>query len=150
APDQILLAVTGQLEDVAAGREHARVLVADDEAGVRRGVGILEQLEQEPEPAAVAGDGLAGQPFHPVVVDRAVLAVRADEVRDAETVAPALSAAAGDPGRCGGRACVGAGASAAHARSSPSHERSRAARRWSRGSAPSSTSSRSPRRAPGY
>jgi hypothetical protein len=77
---QVLLAVAGELEDVAPGREHPCVLVAHHEAGVRRRVVVLEQLEEEAEAAAVARDRLLRQALHPVVVDRPVLAVRADEV----------------------------------------------------------------------
>src|SRR5437867_195873 len=56
--------------------------VADDHAGRRRGVVVVHQLEEEAEAAAVAADGRGvGQALAPVVVDRTVLAVRADEVR---------------------------------------------------------------------
>ena len=50
------------------------------EWGVRR---LGEQLEQEAEAAVAARDGLEGQPLAPIVVDRALLAVRADEERHA-------------------------------------------------------------------
>src|SRR4051812_15926290 len=87
AADQILFAVAGELEDVAAAGEHAGLVVADQEAGARRRVVVLEQLEEEAEPAAVARDRLLGQALAAVVVDRAVLAVRADEVRHGAIVA---------------------------------------------------------------
>src|SRR5678815_3148938 len=70
------------------------------EPRVRAWVMVLEQLEEEPEAAAMAGDRLLGQPFVPVVVDRAVLAVRTDEVRHRAMVAPRLGAAAPSPGEC--------------------------------------------------
>ena len=47
--------------------------VARDEAGVRRGVVVVEQLEQEAEAAPLARDRLAEQAVPAVVVDRAVL-----------------------------------------------------------------------------
>jgi len=81
APHQLLLAEAGELEHVPPAREDARVAVADDEARAGRRVVVLEQLEQEPEPAALARDRLLAQALAPVVVDRALLAVGADEVR---------------------------------------------------------------------
>src|SRR5262245_32072851 len=80
-PHQLALAVAGQLEDAAAGGDEAAGVVARDEARVRRRVVVVEQLEQEPEAAALARDCLAQQTLPPVVVERAVLAVRADEIR---------------------------------------------------------------------
>src|SRR5207302_1702095 len=78
--EQFLLAVADELEDAPPGREDPALLVADDEAGVRRRVVVVHQLEQEAEPAALAGDGDVVDLLQPVVVDRALLAVRADEV----------------------------------------------------------------------
>ncbi|MBA3348649.1 MAG: hypothetical protein H0T13_08830 [Actinobacteria bacterium] len=80
-PHQLGLPVARQLEDTAAGREHAAVAVAGDEPGVRAGVVVVEQLEEEAEAAPLAGDGLLQQALFAVVVERAVLAVRADEER---------------------------------------------------------------------
>src|SRR5262249_61152461 len=42
---------------------------------------VVHQLEEEAEPAVVAGDGLVVEALLAVDVDRALLAVRADEVR---------------------------------------------------------------------
>src|SRR5207302_9149962 len=85
---QLALVEAGQLEDTAAGREDATVGVADDHAGAGRRVVVVHQLEQEAEAAAVAADRRrVGQALAPVVVDRAVLAVRADEVGHASIVA---------------------------------------------------------------
>ena len=53
-PDEIGVAVARQLEDAASRREHARLAVADDEPGLGRRVVVLEQLEEEAEPAAPA------------------------------------------------------------------------------------------------
>src|SRR6266540_6823627 len=90
AAHQLLLAEAGELEHVPAAREHPGLLVADDESGPRGGVVVLEQLEEKAEAAALARDRLVGQPFAPVVVDRARLAVRADEVGHAAMVARAF------------------------------------------------------------
>src|ERR671927_236217 len=46
-PHEVVLVVPRQLEHPLAGREHPRVLVADDKAGRLRGVVVLEQLEHE-------------------------------------------------------------------------------------------------------
>jgi len=81
APDEIGIAVPGELEHTSAGREHARVAVADDEAGLGCGVVVLEQLEEEAERAAAALDRLRRESVIAVEVDRALLAVRADEER---------------------------------------------------------------------
>ena len=83
AADEVGVAVPGQLEDAAPGGEDARVAVADDEAGLGRRVVVLEQLVEEPERAAPALDGLRREPVVPVEVDRALLAVGADEERHA-------------------------------------------------------------------
>ena len=56
-PEELRLAVTRQLEDAAAARQDSSFRVADDEPGVRRRVVVVHQLEQEAEPAALAGDG---------------------------------------------------------------------------------------------
>ena len=44
------------------------------------GIEVLEQLEQEPEPAAGAADGLVREAVQAVLIDGAVTAVRADPV----------------------------------------------------------------------
>src|SRR5207248_8576281 len=79
--DQLLFRIAGELEDPAATGDDAGVAVADDEAGVRGGVVVVHQLEEEPEPAAVAGDGDVVELLEAVVVDGALLAVGADEER---------------------------------------------------------------------
>ena len=56
---QVAFAVARQLEDAAARGEDATVLVAGDKPGVRGRVVVVQQLEEEPEPAALARDGLA-------------------------------------------------------------------------------------------
>src|SRR5207247_2860749 len=94
AAHQLLLTKAGELEHVTAAGEHARVPVADDEPGPGRRVVVLEQLEEEAEAAALARDGLVGQPLAPVVVDRTSLAVRTDEVRHAAMVATSHTPAA--------------------------------------------------------
>src|SRR5207237_10459455 len=68
-----------QLEDAAPGREDPTLLVADDEARVRRRVVVVHQLEEEAEAAVVARDRHVVELLAPVVVDRALLAVRAAE-----------------------------------------------------------------------
>src|SRR5438105_419624 len=78
-PEQLLLSVADELEDTAAGGEDPSFLVADDEAGVRRGVVVVHQLEEEAESAALAGDRDVVELLQPVVVDGALLAVGADE-----------------------------------------------------------------------
>ena len=67
ASDQIGLAEAGQLEDAAPCGEHARVLVADDEARGRSGVVVLQELEEEAEAAATALGRLRREPLHAIV-----------------------------------------------------------------------------------
>ena len=85
---QIGISVAGQLEDATARREDATVLVAGNEAGVRRRVVVVEQLEEEPEPAPFARDGLLQDALSAIVVDRAILAVgkHTDEKRHQSSV----------------------------------------------------------------
>ena len=54
AADHVLVAEPGQLARAAAGADHARVLVEDEERGVGRRVVVVEQLEQEAEAALLA------------------------------------------------------------------------------------------------
>src|SRR5262249_37028414 len=82
-PHQLVFSISRQLENAAPGRQDTTLLVADDEPSVGRRVVVVEQLEQESETAAVAGDGLSGQAFLAVMVDRPLSAVRTDEVRHA-------------------------------------------------------------------
>ena len=83
AADEVGVAVARQLEDAASRGEHPRVAVAHDEARLGRRVVVLEQLVEEPERAAPALDGLRRESVVAVEVDRALLAVRADEERHA-------------------------------------------------------------------
>src|SRR5207248_7214356 len=78
---QLVLSVTRQLEDAPSGGENPALLVADDKAGTGSRVVVVQQLEQEAEPAAVTRDRLPGQAFLAVVVDRPFPTVRADEIR---------------------------------------------------------------------
>ena len=57
------------------------LLIADEEGRVGRRVVVVEQLEEEAEAAPLAGDGLAQHTLATVVIERPVLAVRADEER---------------------------------------------------------------------
>ena len=57
-------------EDAAADGEDARLRIADDEAGARRGVVVVHQLEQEAEAAVAALRSLLGEAFDAVDVDR--------------------------------------------------------------------------------
>ncbi len=79
--EQVDVAKARQLEDPSACGEDAGLRVAHDEAGGRRRVVVLEQLEQEPEAAAPTLRGLRREPVEPVGVDGALTAVRADEDR---------------------------------------------------------------------
>src|SRR5207302_1422319 len=81
AAEQRILRVAGQLEDAAPTREHASLLIAHDEAGVRGRVVVVHQLEEEAEAAVMAGHRHVVELLEPVVVDGALLAVRADEER---------------------------------------------------------------------
>src|SRR5439155_23936114 len=93
--EQFLLAVAHELEDASPGREDPSFLVADDEPRVRRRVVVVHQLEQEAEPAALAGDGHVVDLLQPVVVDRALLAVWADEVGHYSKVATRSTSSCG-------------------------------------------------------
>ncbi len=77
--DQILFPEAGELEDAAPTRDDPRFPVADDQAGIRRGVVVVHQFEKEGEAAALTGDRDVVELLEPVVVDGALLAVRADE-----------------------------------------------------------------------
>src|SRR5688500_12734529 len=79
AADDPLVVEAGQLEGAAAAADHATGLVADEERGVgRRGV-VVEQLEQEPEPALRARLRLPAEARRAVGRGAAVAAVGADE-----------------------------------------------------------------------
>src|SRR5207237_10656448 len=87
--EQRLLRIPRQLEEAAPAREDAAALVADDHSRARSRVVVLHQLEQEAESAAGACDRLVEQALLAVVVDRPLLAVRADEVGHMAIVAMA-------------------------------------------------------------
>jgi hypothetical protein len=90
---ELALGVAGELEYTAAHCEDAPRAVADDEARRGRRVVVVQQLEEEPEAAAAAADGGGvGQARAPVVVDRPLLAVGADEVRQAAQSSRGLTA----------------------------------------------------------
>src|SRR4051794_27803759 len=86
AAEQILLREARELEHAATGRDDPSLLVADHEAGARRRVVVVHQLEEEAEATPLARDGHVVDLLQPVVVDRPLLAVRADEVRHALSV----------------------------------------------------------------
>src|SRR5689334_18052076 len=94
AAHQIRLLEAAQLEDAAAAREDAALLIAHDEAGRLRRVVVLEQLEHEAEVAPVARGWLLRDPFAAVGVEFPVLAPGADEEGHAARVArwPAVPA----------------------------------------------------------
>ena len=54
ASDHVEVAEPRELARAAAGADEPALLVEDEEGGVRRGVVVVEQLEQEAEPAALA------------------------------------------------------------------------------------------------
>src|SRR3954447_10446710 len=58
APDDLLLLEAGELERAAAGADRPALLVAHEEGRVRRGVVVVEQLEEEREAAPLAALGL--------------------------------------------------------------------------------------------
>src|SRR4029450_11678479 len=101
--EELLLAEASELADAPPAREDAAVAVADDEPGVRPGVVVVHQLKEEPEPAALAGDRHAVDLLETVVVDRAVLAVWADEVRHSPKVARSDPAASLEEDELGDR-----------------------------------------------
>src|SRR5688572_7437565 len=84
---QLALAVSRELENAAAGCEDAPGAVAGYEARVRGGVVVVEELEEEAEAATLARDRMAEEALPAVVVDGAVLAVRADEEGHGSSVA---------------------------------------------------------------
>src|SRR5207237_2679421 len=92
AAEQVGLGVAGQLEDAAPGREDPPLLVADEEARVRRRVVVVHQLEEEAEAAVVTCDRHVVELPAPAVVDRALLAVRADEEGHESILASAIQA----------------------------------------------------------
>ena len=67
---QLGLAVAGQLEHARPEARIRAVAVARDEAGARSRVVVVEQLEEEAEPASLARGRLTREPLEAVVVDR--------------------------------------------------------------------------------
>src|SRR5262249_51208411 len=117
---EIALRVTRQLEDATPGGEDAAGLIADDEPGRGRRVVVVHQLEEKAEPAPATADGRrVEQALPPIVVDRPLLAIGADEVGHR-----ALALACPTASACGGSTRPGG----------PS----------TRGSTPTTTSSRTP------
>jgi hypothetical protein len=82
--EQILLLVSGQLEDASPKGENASVLAANDHASTWTRKIVFEELEEKPEAAARAADGLVAEPIPTIVVDDALPAVGTDEVRHVE------------------------------------------------------------------
>ena len=54
-PDHVQIPKPGELPRPPPGPDQLRVLVEDEEGGVGRGVVVVEQLEEEAEPAFRAG-----------------------------------------------------------------------------------------------
>src|SRR3954447_26517707 len=77
----VLLAEARQLANAAADPYYTRVCVADEKRRVRGRVVVVEQLEEETEPALLAAAGALGESSRPLGAERAVSAVGADEVR---------------------------------------------------------------------
>src|SRR5207244_13073765 len=102
--EEVLLPVARQLEDAVAGCEHSRLLVADDEARVRAGVVVVEQLEEEAEAAVVARRRIGAEAFSGVDVDRPLLAIGADVGGHASMVATLLRSTSSNGRRRAGRA----------------------------------------------
>src|SRR5215208_7956421 len=59
--DDVLIAQAGEHAGAPAGADQAALLVRDEERGVRRGVVVVEQLEEEPEAAVLAAAGALGE-----------------------------------------------------------------------------------------
>jgi hypothetical protein len=81
ATDHVEVSEAGQLARPAAGADEPPLLVKDEEGGVRGGIVVVEELEQEPETAFFAGAGAILESRRPLGGDAAVPAVRADEDR---------------------------------------------------------------------
>src|SRR4051812_11180424 len=79
AADDLLVGQAGQLARAAATADHATLLVAHEEGGVRRRVVVVEQLEQEPEAALRAAAWLVPEALLAIGRGRALTAVGADE-----------------------------------------------------------------------
>jgi hypothetical protein len=98
--DHVLLPEAGQLEDALAGRDHPALSVANHEARGRSRVVVVEEFEEESEPAVSTTNCPVGQSFASIVVDGAAATVGADEVRHARDATQSL------PARAKTRACA--------------------------------------------
>src|SRR3954447_20682431 len=70
-----------ELADAAAEADHARVLIADHECRVGGGVIVIEELEQEAEPALGAALGASCESCGALPRERTIAAVGTDEMR---------------------------------------------------------------------
>src|SRR5207253_10368805 len=62
-PDEVALAVARDLEGGVPGSQDAALLVADDQRGARARVVVLQQFEEEPEPATLtSASAMADRP----------------------------------------------------------------------------------------
>ena len=95
APHRVGVPEPGELPDPAPDADHAGVPVQDHERRVRRGVVVVEQLEQEAEPAPLAAAWTVAEAGGAVGRDAAVAAVGADEVRHREGESGRLEASGG-------------------------------------------------------
>ncbi len=77
--DHRFLLQAGEREGVLAAADHPPLAVAHEERGVRRGVVVVEQFEEEGKPALGAALRLAGEAEVAVELAGAVAAVGADE-----------------------------------------------------------------------
>src|SRR4051794_32863646 len=94
APHQVRLWESRQLEDASPDRQHAALLVGHEHPGVRRRVVVVEDLEEEPEPAPAAGGRLLGGALARGDVERTLLSFWAKVVRHAAQRSPELPAQA--------------------------------------------------------
>src|SRR4051812_43628498 len=79
AADDALVVEARQLERAAATADHAALLVTDEEGGVRGGVVVVEQLEEEAEAALRAALRLAGEAGGAIALGTAIAAAGTDE-----------------------------------------------------------------------
>src|SRR5262245_41501595 len=79
ATHDLLVREPGELPCAPAAADDAPGLVADEESGVRRGIVVVQQLEEETEAALGASARLVPEPLLTVCCARALTAVGADE-----------------------------------------------------------------------
>jgi hypothetical protein len=79
AADDLLVGEPGELARAAAAADHAALLIADEERGVRGGVIVVQELEEEAEAALGAALRLVAEPRGAVGLGGALTAVGADE-----------------------------------------------------------------------